>query len=59
MLNSARKGLSYAAMLVMLASAACEAGAPTVESSWQKSHPRRMQLSARLAKQKSNRLIAS
>jgi hypothetical protein len=51
MLNSARKGLSYAAMLVMLAASVAVAdNAPT--SAWQKGHPKRVQLNSRHSKQK-------
>jgi phage gp16-like protein len=49
MLNSARKGLSYAAMLVMLAASVTVADNST---SWQKGHPKRVQLNTRQAKQK-------
>jgi hypothetical protein len=56
MINSARKGLSYAAMLVMLAaSAAVAENAPASASghaSWQKGHPKRVQLGTRHSKQK-------
>jgi hypothetical protein len=51
MLNSARKGLSYAAMLVMFAASAAAAGnAPT--GGWHKGHPKRVQLNSRPSKQK-------
>jgi hypothetical protein len=57
MLNSARKGLSYAAMLVMLAASAAvvdnAAAAGSGDGSWQKSQPKRVQLNPRQqAKQK-------
>jgi hypothetical protein len=56
MLNSARKGLSYAAMLVMLAASVAVAdNAPSGgsgDASWQKSHPKRVQLNSRHSKQK-------
>jgi hypothetical protein len=54
MINSARKGLSYAAMLVMLAaSVAVAENAPTnasenAGSSWQKGNPKRVQISKRV-----------
>jgi hypothetical protein len=46
MINSARKGLSYAAMLVMLA--ASVAVAENAGSSWQKGNPKRVQISKRV-----------
>jgi hypothetical protein len=55
MINSARKGLSYAAMLVMLAaSVAVAENAPSNSSedagaSWQKGNPKRVQISKRVA----------
>jgi hypothetical protein len=55
MLNSARRGLSYAAMLVMLAASvavADNAGSSGSGDSWQKGHPKRVQLNSRQAKQK-------
>lgn len=56
MINSARRGLSYAAMLVMLAaSVAVAENAPASESrdaGWQKGHPKRVQLNPRHSKQK-------
>ncbi|MEA3175709.1 MAG: hypothetical protein QOF42_3120 [Gammaproteobacteria bacterium] len=56
MINSARRGLSYAAMLVMLAASVAVAdNAPnngSGESGWQKGHPKRVQLNARQSKQK-------
>jgi hypothetical protein len=51
MLNSARKGLSYAAMLVMLAASVAVADNATT-SGWQKGHPKRVQLNSRQSKQK-------
>jgi hypothetical protein len=52
MLNSARKGLSYAAMLVMLAASVAVVEDAGAETHWQKNHPRRQQINHRLAKQK-------
>ena len=56
MINSARKGLSYAAMLVMLAaSVAVAENAPagaSGDAGWQKGQPKRVQLNARHSKQK-------
>jgi hypothetical protein len=54
MLNSARRGLSYAAMLVMLAASVAVAdNAPaggSGDGGWQKGHPKRVQLNPRHAK---------
>jgi hypothetical protein len=57
MLNSARRGLSYAAMLVMLAASVAVADNAAASGSgddagWQKGHPKRVQLNPRQAKQK-------
>jgi hypothetical protein len=55
MINSARKGLSYAAMLVMLAASVAVAentpsSAPeNAGASWQKGNPKRVQISKRSA----------
>ena len=48
MLNSARHGLSFAAVLVSLAALA---GSASAETAWQKNHPRREQVNHRLANQ--------
>ena len=48
MLNSARKNLTFAAVLVSLAGLA---GAASAETTWQKNHPRREQVNQRLANQ--------
>lgn len=50
MLNSARKHLGFAAMLVSLAAVA---GTASAETTWQKNHPRRTQVNHRLANQDS------
>jgi len=52
MLNSAHRGLNYAAMLVMLAASVAVVGGASAETHWQKSHPRRQQINQRLAKLK-------
>jgi hypothetical protein len=52
MLNSARKGLSYAAMLVMLAASVAVADNAPGNSGWQKGQPKRVQLNPRQARQK-------
>jgi hypothetical protein len=56
MLNSARRGLSYAAMLVMLAASVAvadnAAAGGSGDAGWQKGHPKRVQLNPRQAKQK-------
>jgi hypothetical protein len=56
MLNSARRGLSYAALLVMLAASVAvadnAAAAGSGDAGWQKGHPKRVQLNPRQAKQK-------
>jgi hypothetical protein len=67
MLNSARKGLSYAAMLVMLAATVAVAdNAPAGgtndgnDAGWQKGQPKGVQLGARIVKLKAvstNRLV--
>ena len=48
MLNSARKHLGFAAVLVSLAA---HTGTATAETTWQKNHPRREQVNNRLANQ--------
>jgi hypothetical protein len=48
MLNSARKHLGFAAVLVSLAGLA---GTASAETTWQKNHPRRTQVNHRLARQ--------
>jgi hypothetical protein len=48
MLNSTRKRLSFAAVLVSLAALS---GTASAETAWQKSHPRRTQVNHRLANQ--------
>jgi len=48
MLNSARKRLGFAAVLVSLAGLA---GTASAETTWQKNHPRRTQVNHRLANQ--------
>lgn len=48
MLNSARKHLGFAAVLVSLAGLA---GTASAETTWQKNHPRRTQVNHRLANQ--------
>lgn len=48
MLNSARRTLSFAAILVSLASLV---GTASAETTWQKNHPRRTQVNHRLANQ--------
>jgi hypothetical protein len=48
MLNSARKHLSFAAVLVSLAGFV---GTASAETTWQKNHPRRTQVNHRLANQ--------
>jgi hypothetical protein len=48
MLSSARKGLTFAAMLVSMAALA---GTASAETTWQKNHPRRTQVNHRLANQ--------
>lgn len=48
MLNSTRKHLGFAAVLVSLAALA---GTASAETAWQKSHPRRTQVNHRLANQ--------
>src|SRR5579864_2647443 len=48
MLNSARKQLSFAAVLVAMAGLA---GTASAETTWQKNHPRRTQVNHRLANQ--------
>jgi hypothetical protein len=48
MINSARKHLSYAVLLVSLAGAV---GTASAETTWQKNHPRRTQVNHRLANQ--------
>ncbi|HEY1312880.1 MAG TPA: hypothetical protein VGE92_03340 [Steroidobacteraceae bacterium] len=48
MLNSARKHLSFAAVLVSLAALA---GTASAETTWQKNHPRRTQVNHRLNNQ--------
>jgi hypothetical protein len=48
MLNSARKNLSFAAVLVSLAALA---GTASAETAWQKNHPRRTQVNHRLNNQ--------
>ena len=48
MLNSTRKHLSFAAVLVSLATLA---GTASAETTWQKNHPRRAQVNHRLANQ--------
>jgi hypothetical protein len=48
MLNSARKHLSFAAVLVSLAALT---GTASAETTWQKNHPRRTQVNHRLARQ--------
>jgi hypothetical protein len=48
MLNSARKHLGFAAVLVSLAALA---GTASAETTWQKNHPRRTQVNHRLANQ--------
>jgi hypothetical protein len=48
MLNSAKKALSFAAVMVSLAGLA---GTASAETAWQKNHPRRTQVNHRLAKQ--------
>ncbi len=54
MLNSARRGLSYAAMLVMLAASAAVADNASAggsgDAGWQKGHPKRVQQNQRQAK---------
>jgi hypothetical protein len=48
MLNSARKHLGFAAVLVSLAALT---GTASAETTWQKNHPRRTQVNHRLANQ--------
>jgi len=48
MLNSARKHLGFAAVLVSLAA---HTGTATAETTWQKNHPRRTQVNQRLSNQ--------
>jgi hypothetical protein len=48
MLNSARKGLSFAAAMVSLAGLV---GTASADTTWQKNHPRREQVNNRLANQ--------
>jgi hypothetical protein len=48
MLNSARKHLGFAAVLVSLAALS---GTASAETTWQKNHPRRTQVNHRLANQ--------
>jgi hypothetical protein len=48
MLNSTRKHLGFAAMLVSLAALV---GTASAETTWQKNHPRRTQVNHRLANQ--------
>jgi len=48
MLNSARKNLGFAAVLVSLAALA---GTASAETTWQKNHPRRTQVNHRLNNQ--------
>jgi outer membrane murein-binding lipoprotein Lpp len=48
MLNSARKSLTFAAVIVSLAALT---GTASAETAWQKSHPRRTQVNHRLANQ--------
>ena len=52
MLNSARKGLSYAALLVMLAASVAAADNAPGNSSWHKGQPKRVQLNPRPARQR-------
>jgi hypothetical protein len=48
MLNSARKGISFAAAMVSLAGLV---GTASADTTWQKNHPRREQVNHRLANQ--------